>query len=412
MIKIKPVIEHEGICRHCGVVLANERVLWQGIHVCVEACCPACGGEYVEDLKVGHATTYPYLIDLSSYTLSGHEESRGWLGNPLLHSLQHPTADEQVRLEVEIREACRDVVIINCIDFLYGHSLLKLLNAERERTENPDIGIIVLVQSFMKWMVPDYAAEVWTVNVPLSKAQRFYPQLDEQISAQCERFEQVFVSRAYSHPSRFNIEHFTKMRPFQMEEPQPGPTRITFIWREDRVWLDNPYVIKAAKRYKLLRMLLKPIIWSQRNKIVKLFSKIRKQEKDIKFSVVGLGRSFAFPDWIDDCRVSKFNLEAELMACEIYASSAVIVGVHGSNMLLPSALGGMVVNLMPADKWGNFAQDILFTEENNRISAYMYRFLPLETKIKVLGKIISSQISGFTHYHDQMKEDIMMSRNG
>jgi len=37
-------------------------------------------------------------------------------------------------------------------------------------------------------------------------------------------------------------------------------------------------------------------------------------------------------------------------------------------MLLPSAHAGMTVSLMPSKRWGNFAEDILFTEKDVRLA--------------------------------------------
>jgi len=47
--------------------------------------------------------------------------------------------------------------------------------------------------------------------------------------------------------------------------------------------------------------------------------------------------------------------------------------VHGSNMLLPSAHAGMTIDLMPDDRWGNFAQDISYQEDDVRMGSYRYR---------------------------------------
>lgn len=44
------------------------------------------------------------------------------------------------------------------------------------------------------------------------------------------------------------------------------------------------------------------------------------------------------------------------------------MGVHGSNMLLPSAHARATLVLMPRKRWGNFIQDILFQEPNPRLA--------------------------------------------
>lgn len=64
MIQIKPEIQQKLNCPYCKAVLMPEKILWQGIHICVVASCNLCHTEIIEDLKVGHALYMPYQVDL------------------------------------------------------------------------------------------------------------------------------------------------------------------------------------------------------------------------------------------------------------------------------------------------------------------------------------------------------------
>jgi hypothetical protein len=373
------------------------RVVWQGIHVCVEAHCDPCDACFVEDLPTGHALYLPYQVDVKKGLLFGEARAKEWLGEPLRESLMHPSNDVDVELVVERFSEVKHVVILNCIDFLYGHSLLKLLNAEHHITTSAGVGLIVIVPAFLRWMVPQGAAEVWTVNIPLSKAQSYYPSLHSKIERELNRFETVEVSCAHPHPKSFDISRFTGAKRHVFENKD---FRITFIWREDRLWWPYRYnlLFRAAKRLLNTNLLLH---WQNR-KIRRLFSLLRSAIPDAVYTVAGFGRSTAFPRWIEDCRVERFSAESERKLCEIYAESRLVVGVHGSSMLLPSAHAGLTLDLMPLDRWPNFSQDILYQEEDSRLSSFRYRFLPLHVRPALVAAIAGMQIRGYAYFQKQM----------
>lgn len=83
-----------------------------------------------------------------------------------------------------------------------------------------------------------------------------------------------------------------------------------------------------------------------------------------------------------------FSTDTEKTLCKINSESRVVLGVHGSNMLLPSAHAGMTIDLMPDDRWGNFAQDVLYQENDVRMSSYRYRYVPINQKPNHLHKIV------------------------
>ncbi|HZG84926.1 hypothetical protein [Paenibacillus sp.] len=412
MIKIKPFIEHVSYCEQCHKKLKNNQILWQGIHVCVEMNCEDCGAHYIEDLPVGHATYFPYKVNLSEDKIFGEKKGLKWLGQPFLNSLKNPEKDTKINLMVnkKVSQLGKAVVVINTIDYLYGHSLLKLLNVQREAEENQDKYIVVIVQKALEWMVPEDVSEIWTVNISFKQARSYFPSLNDAINAELLRFNEIFISHAYSHPNKFNIEKFT--RTLRYEESKFISPRISFIWREDRLWLKNVYVSKAIQKLGLTGIFLSPFLYIQKRKVISLFKKLKRELPSFQYTVVGLGQSCRFPNWINDERVSAFNKETELRICGIYSESKVVIGVHGSNMLLPSAHAEMVVDIMPIDRWGNFAQDILFQEsEDSRLTSYKYRFIPIEINLKILSKIISRQINNYQHYKMQMSEDTVNNIN-
>ena len=73
----------------------------------------------------------------------------------------------------------------------------------------------------------------------------------------------------------------------------------------------------------------------------------------------------------------------------VYSESRMVVGVHGSNMLLPTAHAGMAVDLMPRDRWGNLAQDNLMRDNNLQMMQYRSVYFPIITPSYESAHIIS-----------------------
>lgn len=370
-------------CAYCGTVLKKCRFFFQGIHLCNQAQCDQCQQTVIADLPIGQAAFTPYQVHLESKQLYGDARSRNWFGEPFLYSLLHPS-NRDVELEIDIKKKnIKKVVFLNCLDYLYGHSLLKLFNLSIHLRKKEQV--VVLCQKNLRWLVPDSVAEVWTVDIPFSRMQEFYPSLHKRVERELSRFEKVELAPAHSHPLYPNIPLHTGYQPHRFSDKK---YRITFIVRDDRLWVDPI----APQRFPFLRNLQR--IW-QYLKILQLFGLLRNKFPDAQFTVAGMGEQvYWLPRWIDQQLFQQINMDIEKQLCQVYTESRVVIGVHGSNMLLPSALAGAVVDLMPPDRWGNFAQDIVYREgEDPRVTSFLRRYLPIKIMIPNLMTIISSVIN-------------------
>ncbi|MEG4958839.1 MULTISPECIES: hypothetical protein [unclassified Microcoleus] len=398
MIEIKPSIQQRSNCPYCGTELKPKSVLWQGIHIVLDSKCEGCGSEIIDDLRVGHGVKNYIQVNLiKGEVFAADTYKKEWLGKPLLNSLQNPQPDK-LEIVKEIFKPCNRVIILNCIDHLYGHSLLKLLNAQRHLECNSDYGLVVIVPKFLRWMVPDEVAEIWTVPISLKNGQNYYPSFAEFVEEETKRFDEIYVSEAHSHPSLFDITRFTRVPKHNFEQEE---IKITFIWREDRL-LVNRLLFRVLRKIDRRAMSL-PL---QNLKIQQLFEKIRLQVPEAKFAVAGLGTKTKFPEWIEDYRVDSFNEKIEKEICHLYSESRLIIGLHGSNMLLPSAHAGMTIDLID-ERWGNFAQDILYQESDPRIASFRYRFLPYQTSNDTLAFIAAVMVLKWSKFKSQMTADVI-----
>ncbi len=401
MIKIKPGIDHKSTCPLCGNDLKPHGLLWQGIHVCAVSECAQCHAEIIDDLPVGQARYTPCQVDKKANKLyCASSDTLAWFGLPFADSLKYPQRNVPMRMNIEKFSDRKKIVILNCIDYLYGHSLLKLLNADAHLKKNPELGVVLIIPSWLRWMAPPGLAEIWVVDLPLSQGRNYYPELDKQIQNECRRFDEIYISRAHSHPLFFDISFFTRVQKHDFKDLK---FRITFIWREDRLWLRGPSSLYSnLKKAHLLTIFTK----MQRRKVTRLFNKLKIHFPHAVFTVAGMGKTAAFPRWIDDHRVKIFDEETERKMCGIYAESRLVIGVHGSNMLLPSAHAGLTIDLMPEDRWPNFSQDILYQEQDPRMSSYRYRYLPLQITSDLLSRVAVLQVQSYAMYREMMVNEL------
>ena len=124
---------------------------------------------------------------------------------------------------------------------------------------------------------------------------------------------------------------------------------------------------------------------------------LRRDVSALDFAVAGLAEGGArggLPGWVKDLRRPAPDEAAERAWCERYAASHVVVGVHGSNMLLPSAHAGAAVELLGPERWGNFAQDILFRDAGDcRETLFRYRFVDASTPPAALAPLVATLLT-------------------
>jgi hypothetical protein len=362
--------------------------------------CRQCGLEFYGDLPAGHGLDYPMLLDQATGIV--HDENKvEWFANSLRDSYAH-RLNSPIGFSIENFRPLRRVVLLNCLDAVYGHCLLKLLNAQYYLDHHPDLDLVVLIPRFIRWMVPDGVAGIWTVDLTLKRGSEWNDWLAGEIKRQIEPLEQCWLSVALSHPHPvdYNIERFTRVRPFPVPEWDKHLTKpaVTFIWREDRMWKNTGqlgYFQKMVQPIKQRLGLIDTRLNEQHQQVIMLAQSLRQDFRNLDFAVVGMGCPGGLPDWIIDLRRLEIDQQVERAWCERYATSHVVTGVHGSNMLLPSAHAGAVVELVPPDRWNNLIQDILRIEEDSRTTLYQHKFLPLDASPAIVALAINSLLRYF-----------------
>jgi hypothetical protein len=371
--------------------------------------CLVCHREFYGDLTAGQALYTPMLLEKKSgvvHDQHGVAWFGDWLRDSYAERMAHP-----VSFAVEERlPITRPVVLLNCLDTLYGHSLLKLLNAEYYLAHEVDL--VLIIPSFLAWMIPEGVAQVWIVGLPLARGIEWNDWLADEIHRRVEAFGAASLSLALSHPKpgEYNIERFTRVQPFPLDQwgqRLKRPT-VTFMWRDDRTWHMPENDSSDGARWKLGRLPWRrsDLLSAQGQLVVALAEALRSEWPGLDFAIAGLSemeKDDRLPTWIEDLRSPTIDDDQERRCCARYAASHVVIGVHGSNMLLPTAHAGSLVELIGPERWGNFTQDVLFREAQDcRETFFRYRFLPTQSPPVLLAQLVNLMLRGREGFRNLM----------
>jgi hypothetical protein len=400
---LHPFTEADHECPYCRVRMGVKGWHVPGMRNLADLLCEDCGCAFYGDLAAGQALYTPMLLEKATGVV--HDaHGVGWFAEWLRDSYAR-RIDEPVPFHVQERRAVtRPVVLLNCLDTLYGHSLLKLLNAQYHLDRHTDADLVAMVPSPLAWMVPDGVAQVWSIGLPLRRGTEWNEWLAREIRRRVEAFDRVSLSHALSHPrpDEFDIERFTRIKPFPLGEwdARLGRPTVTFIWRDDRPWCASNDAATSSRRERLRRLVISQSRprGGQTESVSELAEALRRDLPALDFTVAGLAEDkgrVELPKWVGDLRRTSLDDDAERGWCERYAASHVVVGVHGSNMLLPSAHAGGVVELIGPERWGNFTQDVLFRDAVDcRETLFRYRFVDELTPPSALARLVSLLLRG------------------
>jgi hypothetical protein len=413
MIELKPKIENYFVCPECRSELpAINDILIQSVHAMADCTCNKCNLGFYQIFPIGHNVEDQLSIrkiNKKFYRSSGTES---WLFDSLVKA-HEGIRKEDVKIEKIVFKDYEDVVILNTLDYLYGHVLLKLYNSLHHLDHQKNIGLILIIPKMFEWLIPIGCAEAWVVDLKLSELAYNYESIQKFVSQQFNRFNAIYLSRAYSHPdfTTIDITRLTGIRPFDLAAFKERKPTITFILREDRWWFTS---IADYWFYRICRK-LKVLSWGGRiltlrqNRLIKRTIKdIIKKLSQADFYIAGLGSTGDFSGYAVDERETKIDTCVETAWCEIYAKSHVVVGVHGSNMLLPTAFAAGCVEILPQERYGNMVQDIS-VRYNDRRQLFFYRFADQYSSARSVAAKVVAMVNHYDTYHKNMCRNLYAS---
>lgn len=403
LIPAKPELWNELACPHCGTVdPVAQGLVVPGVHMLGEYVCTRCGYSFLADLPVGFAVDHGIAIGKEDGVMHDAKGAELWVTAPLMNSFRAPS-DEEVRIERKVLKQCKRVVVLNTLDFLYGHVLLKLWNAQYYLDAHPDLGLVIIMPRSFEWLVPKGTAEVWLVDQKLGKAHGWYRSIDRQVNGFLADYDEVHFGKGYAHPdkSKVDIERFTGVPAFDLARFTTAPKHITFVLREDRLWFRtalHKFTFRALMKLGMKGMAKWFFLAGQQRLAMASLRRIRARYPDVRATIVGLGDKRPVPTGVTDLRTRQMNVDTELAWCRAYAASQFVVGVHGSNMLLPTAFAGGCIEILPHDRYGNIVQDVA-VRYNDVMQLFLYRFVDEFAPAREVARHALSIFSDYVVFH-------------
>ncbi len=395
MLAFKPLHTPASVCPQCqGTNAGFENYDFYGQHILSKGACTHCGVEYVHNWPVAHGALFP--ITFTNNGIAQYPaKSAVWMAQPLISSYKSGQEGPGMVSRIQ-RRAIQEGLLINCLDPCYGHIIWKLLNTWSFRDLPLHQGLVVVIPENCTWMVPDFVAEVWQVQTPLSKLHHRVPGLNEMIANTFQGRLQIPPQSSQPDHAAIDLLQYFKTDKFPLLEFNKMPLKITFIWREDRLWIPDfmqPIWYFFTKFKWTLG--LKLLAFIQKYRFERLATKLKRIFPDVDIAVVGLGLTGKFRG-VEDLRTASPNEATEYRWCKRYAHSQLVVGVHGSSMLIPTALAAGFIALIPNFKIPFLGEDILLNHPP-RYQTYLGRHLSQGRTPSQVARHIKSMCQGFDH---------------
>jgi len=395
MIRIYPEIETKIKCDSCKREFGATAFHLTGAHVLCSGICTDCNSDTLfKEMPTSAGLLYPAIIRKSDGKRVDDLPFTNWFINSLSTAFKNRLNEEiPIKKIINSNSNNERILILNTIDSTYGHSLLNIFNLTYYKKKK-DFHLLLLVQKNLLWLVPDNVDEVWVVDIPFSKGDKWNDYLANQVNDKIKTYGEGFLCRSFpqSPEGEFTIEDYSRVKPFPLNEWDKRlekPT-ITFIWRTDRFW--KPVLPRVVDN-RITRKLVPGLLQKLKNKLqfnwILQFAKVlRKMAPLTDFAVAGMDtRIYRLPDWIKDLRFSTHSDESASELCKRYAESHLVIGCNGSSLVLPSFHAGGVMNIVPKDGWSVSVGSFYFRQSTTADTFYRYSLIPAETTIKRMVKI-------------------------
>jgi hypothetical protein len=408
VLQIHPNISLPVACPVCQTDLAIRQLHFAGIPIFAQCDCTACGETYLLDLPVGHSRLHPAIIQTKTEAV--FHDGLPWYGRSLLNIVRTRGSPRRPNLRVRRRpRTSNSAVIVNCLDTRYGHSLLKLLSSlQYVSGEDSHHDAVVIIPAKLSWLVPSRVHGLIEVDLDWPNMGSWLSELDGVVKDILSTYEAAFVAEAISQPN-LRLSDLSLLgpqfnrKPFWQDRAKQGARRVTMIIREDdRLWIGWERLVRAIRRRPFLSRigLSKLLVLYQNAKFASVAKILTTRMPELQISVVGIGRTGRFPDYVIDLRKASMTEPDELAWCAEYTRSDVVIGVHGSNMLIPSALSGAVVEFLPLTKLRNITQDLITGDtQEAKLCLFRYRILSIMTGPAYVAATVMSILKDADMHH-------------
>ena len=393
------------VIREDKVILLEEshkEVRFHGHHVSVT------NNDQVEAFPSGHFYAHPVEITMDGTILKDNPHFRNWLTEPFVKSyLDQVGSAASFEIVAKTGSKSNQAIVLNCLDACYGHALYKLFNSARY--EHFGGKLIVIVHPNFQHFVPDYVDEIWLVQTTFRNQDDHLNGFHDFVLPQLKRYNKIQLAEVDMSIDlgEVDLTAFTKVSPFDFSQFAKGePYEIILLLREDRMWLTSKvdqwlYLVWRKTR---LRSLKKYLLLKERSNYKKLIKRVNRSIR-VNWKSIGIGKGLSY-SFLQDQRMDyEFFTQQEDKWCEQYATSHLCIGVHGSNMLIPSYLSGAYISLVPAFKIANYSEDFLPRKEPLQRTLFTARNLSTSNSPGEIAAHVVGILQGYLHGNKKSLSD-------
>ena len=302
-------------CPSCGkeaLEFVNHH--FPGIRMLEELKCNSCNKELFADLPIAHANSYPVAVSKDGSEVYDPYNNR-WFAEMLVYGIKNRSQDDLLIEKKVFTARSKEAILLNCVDYLYGHALLKLFNASFYIQNHKDKSLILILPQYLEWLIPDGLCEVWLVDIKLGDSKRWFSALDAFVKDELSNFEKCFLSLAFPHPKPedYNLSEFCKVNAFELGAFTLNKPIISIILRENRFWLRKKW---SNRLFELGSVKYKKLVFSmlhrfQLRNYKKLIRKIKGKLPESTINIIGLGGKGQFTSGVKDLRVDRPGVDIE-----------------------------------------------------------------------------------------------------
>jgi len=373
-IYLKPLLNESNkySCKNCDMKLDIDDFFIGGWRSVFQGRCTSCFKEYIFDMPVFTGIPYPSYFDIQKKRNVNIIPK--WWNEPFLHIQEEIKKNtKNVILDVIFEKKNEELIIINACDFVFGHSIMKIehLTHYLKNEDYKEYDILIIIPKQIDYLIPDsYKISKIIVNNSFSDSKKFYREIDLRVKMILKNYEKVQYS----------------MLPY----PEPKHLRLSLLNMQQKKFVDviKKIVIVYRRDRTIGRNSIAQFIFYSR-----LIKKILKIEK-INIYIIGEKDQYQYRNIIDK-RTYQFTNELDIEWNKI-CSGAITIGVHGSNMLLPSLCSSYNIEVLPRNKLYNFGQASMFSDTLSALETInKYRFVygnkyMSDVKPKTIFEIIRS----------------------
>lgn len=338
------------VCPYCRDILEINKYIFYGWRNLYDCSCNKCKSNFLIDMPIFSGIPYPSVYDKDKNEIVNDVDQ--WWGKPLEKILSR-TLKDNVISDIKNNKNNNKVIIFNLLDFVFGHSFMRLerLTYYIDNQDFKEYDLLVLIPFQLRYLIKNFEKKLSIIEIKLSFPQYryFYTSINEQVNNIIEKYNSV-----YCEMLKYPQQEFLKLEILNLPINKwvEDIKKVVIVYRKDRT-----IGVTNRAQYKFYK------------KLIYLMKKI-----DIEIFIIGDKDKYSFKE-IHDLRIIKFDKNTDELWNET-CSGAITIGVHGSNMLIPSLCSAYNIEFVTYDKLYNFGQATAFLETlNQQETIQKYRYI-------------------------------------